>query len=131
MTQSINPAVDREQRLGQFLSRVEALVAQIAAWSDAEGWKVERQSKTLRDKHFGEYQVPRLHIVLPDGELNVEPIGYIGNGEGRVDLEGFPTLSRVKLISGNEWRIVTDSNVPLRLPWNRQTYAQLAHDLLS
>jgi hypothetical protein len=132
MTQSIDDPALRQQQRDQWIARVEALVTQIAEWSVAEGWTVERGQKTLREKLLGSYEAPRLQIKLPGGELLLEPIALqAGGGDGRVDLEAFPTLSRVKLIGGPEWRIITDSNVPLRLPWNRETYAQLAHDLLS
>jgi hypothetical protein len=36
----------------------------------------------------------------------------------------------VKLIGrGNAWEIYTDSNIPLRQPWNAQVFVQLAQDL--
>jgi hypothetical protein len=131
MTQSIDPAV-KQQQLSDWVGRLKALVAQIAEWSEAEGWRVQRTPKTLREKSVGTYEAPKLHVTLPSGELNVDPIALdMVAGVGRVDLEAFPTLSRVKLIGGQDWRIVTDSNVPLRLPWNRETYIQLANDLLS
>ena len=81
--------------------------------------------------------VPHLRIRLPnDGNgpprhLLMTPIAlHIVGGDGRVDLEGYPTLSRVKLIgTGNAWTIMTDSNVPLRLPWKAGTFKQLGEDL--
>ena len=131
MTQSIVDPV-LQQRRDHGIGRVEALVAQIEGWSVAEGWIVERLPKILREKVLGEYEVPKLNIRLPGGELRLEPIAlYSGSGDGRVDLMGYPTLNRVKLIGEKTWQIMTDSNVPLRLPWNQQTYAQLARDLLS
>jgi hypothetical protein len=132
MTQSIHDPALRQQQRDQWIARVEALVTQVTEWSIAEGWTVERAPKTIREKLLGTYDVSKLHVKLPGGELILEPIGIQVPGEdGRVDLEAFPTLNRVKLIGGQEWRIITDSNVPLRLPWNRETYAQLAHDLLN
>ena len=131
MTQSIVDPV-LQQRRTQWIARVEALVAQIEGWSVAEGWSVERSPKLLRDKLLGEYETPKLKIRLPGGELRLEPIAlYNGTGDGRVDLMGYPTLNRVKFIGEGTWEIMTDSNVPLRISWNQQTYAQLARDLLS
>jgi hypothetical protein len=57
---------------------------------------------------------------------------HIVGGDGRVDIEGYPTLNRVKLIGvPGGWTIMTDSNVPLRVPWNAETFHQLARDLVS
>ena len=54
-------------------------------------------------------------------------------GDGRVDVEVYPTLSRVRLDGADDggWVIMTDSNVPLRLPWNGDTFRQLAQDLVA
>jgi hypothetical protein len=133
MTQTVNNSAHREQRRLAWIARIEELIAEIASWSQAEGWQVERHEKTLREAAFGEYQAPCLQIHLPGGELSVNPIALQAVGaDGRVDLEAFPTLSRVKLVGSPEgWKIITDSNVPIRSPWNRETFVQLAHDLLS
>lgn len=132
MTQSIQNPVDPQQRLGEWIGQASALADQIADWSRAEGWAVDRSNKTIQEEPFGTYNVPQLRIQLPDAELFVEPVtADLGEGEGRVDLWAIPTLSRVKLLGGSRWRIMTDSNVPLRLPWTRETFAQLARDLVA
>ena len=122
-----------QKRQQRWLDHVNALSAQVAEWSSAEKWEVERDRKSIREKAVGEYEVPVLRIRHPEGELLLEPIGLVAAGaEGRVDLEAFPTLSRVKFLGGEHgWTIMTDSNVPLRVPWTREAFVQLAGDLLS
>jgi len=131
MTQLADPSAEHRQ---EWVSRVRALADQLEQWCKAEGWAVEREEKTVREDRLGEYAVPLLRIKLPGGELDLNPIGRdVIGGNGRVDLEAFPTLSRVKLVgeADGRWRIMTDSNVPLRRPWEPATFVQLAHDLLS
>jgi hypothetical protein len=121
------------QRRREWVARVTVLADQVQQWCQAEGWTVEREEKTVRERAVGEYVVPLLRIVAPGGELNLNPIALeVIGGDGRVDLEAFPTLSRVKLVGENGgWKIMTDSNVPLRRPWEPQTFVDLARDLLS
>lgn len=122
-----------ENRRRQWVARVEALIAQIEKWAEAEDWAVARQTKTIHERLIGDYSVPVLRVRLPGGEVHVNPVGlHVIGADGRVDLEAFPTLNRIKLIGANKsWQIITDSNVPLRQPWNSKTFVQLAHDLLA
>lgn len=94
---------------------------------------MEREDKPVRERLLGDYTVPLLRIMLPRGELHLNPIALdVIGADGRVDLEAFPTLSRVKLIGENGgWKIMTDSNVPLRRPWEPATFVELVNDLLS
>ena len=60
---------------------------------------MEREDKTIREKLLGQYVVPLLRMVVPGGELQLNPIAlHVSGGDGRVDLEALPTLSRVKLV---------------------------------
>lgn len=119
-------------RRQDWIGRATALVNQIAEWAAAEGWGAERHEKQIVERLLGQYSVPALILRVPGGELMVNPIGlHIAGGDGRVDLEALPTLSRVKLIGSTDgWQIWTDSNIPLRIPWTRQSFVQLVEDLL-
>lgn len=122
------------QRRDEWVDRVRRLVEQVAGWAQGQGWKADHDTKQVREELLGAYTVPTLRVRPPGGELALEPVGaHIAGGDGRVDLEAYPTLNRVKLIgeTGGGWRIITDSNVPLREPWDEQTFAQLAKDLLA
>jgi hypothetical protein len=122
-----------DQRRENWVLRTRSLADQVSQWCQAEGWKVEEEEKTIQEDLLGTYHAPTLRIHVPGGELLLNPIAlHVVGGNGRVDLEAFPTLARVKLIGiPDGWRIMTDSNVPIRQPWNQKNFVQLAHDLLS
>jgi hypothetical protein len=124
------PDVDRRK---EWVQLVTALADQVQQWALAEGWLVHRTQRTLREQLVGEYSVPMLQIRAPGGEMFLKPVAvHILGADGRVDLEAWPTLNRVKLVRrDNNWQIITDSNVPLRQPWDSQTFVQLVHDLQS
>jgi len=132
MPQATQPT-DLHQRRDAWIARVRQAFAEIAEWARAEGWQVNEDQKTIQERIIGSYQVPVLAIHLPGGDIEIDPVGFhVMGAEGRIDVRGFPTLSRVSLIgSSNAWTIMTDSNVPIRQPWNHQTFVQLAHDLLA
>ena len=133
MVQAVQDPVKLKTRRAQWITRVDTLVSQIAKWSAAENWSVDKSQKSIHESLLGDYVVPTLRIRLPAGEVHVNPVGlHVMGADGRVDLETFPTLNRVKLVGiKNQWEIYTDSNVPLRKPWNRKTFSQLALDLLA
>lgn len=107
------------------------LMDEIESWARKEKWSVVRTEKRLDEERIGEYTVPALHLRSPGGELYVTPIALDVLGtEGRVDVEAWPSLNRVRLISQpGGWKILTDSNVPLRGPWNRRAFVDLVGDL--
>ena len=132
MTQAVRGQAKLDNRRREWIARVEAVVNQIAKWSAAENWSIDRSEKSIHESLLGDYVVPTLRIRLPAGEVHVNPVGlHVIGADGRVDLEAFPALNRVKLVGvKGQWEIITDSNVPLRKPWNRKTFSQLAHDLV-
>lgn len=133
MAQLANDIPQSESRRDQWVARVEAFVNQIIEWAAEENWAVDKNSKTIHERVIGQYVVPTLRVRLPLGEIHVNPVGlHVVGADGRVDIEAFPTLNRVKLIGvNNQWEVYTDSNVPLRQPWTRKTFTQLAQDLLA
>lgn len=133
------PDAATQARRDEWIRRVTVLVQQVGLWSSEAGWPVEVEREIIEERHLGRYEIPAARVQLPHGDLPeravlVVPIalGVMG-GDGRVDVEGYPTLSRVRLIGadGGGWTIMTDSNVPLRLPWNGDTFRQLAQDLVA
>lgn len=121
------------RRRSQWLRLVSTLIDQIDSWAKAEGWTATRSLKTITDRSLGAYRAPVLRVHLPGGDLQVEPVGLqAGGNDGRVDLEAYPTLNRVKLVGhGGHWDVVTDSNVPIQAPWQAETFVRLANDLLA
>ena len=130
MAQLHDPMLARRQ---DWIQRVTRLVDQIVSWSQPEGWQVQRDVKNMHEALLGDYQLPTLIIRMRRGELMINPIGLqIVGGDGRVDIEATPTLSRVKLIGANgNWIVMTDSNVPLRITWDAPHFVELANDLLA
>ena len=119
-------------RKADWVDRVTRLIDEVERWATAEGWAVHRFDKNLKESVTGEYIVPMLRMRGPHGELFLTPIALrlAGGGDGRVDLEAWPSMNRVRFIGkGDTWEIITDSNVPLRQSWNRDTFVQLARDL--
>ena len=107
-------------------------------WSQAAGWAVEVERTAIEERLYGRYEASAARVQLPKGDLPeravlIMPVALeVKGGDGRVDLEGYPTLSRVMLLGDDGgWIIMTDSNVPLRLPWNEGTFRQLAQDLVA
>jgi hypothetical protein len=121
-----------ELRRKKWLQRVEKVLRQAETWAVAEDWSVARQAKIVEEPPLAPYEAPVLRIRSPQGEVRVDPIGsQITGADGRVDLQAWPSLNRVRLVwHGNAMEIITDSNVPLRQPWNRRTFVQLVDDLL-
>src|SRR6266487_3484439 len=106
----------------QWLALVKEVLDQMESWAREEGWSVHREDKRTFENEFGEYNAPVTRFRTPAGEIYVTPIGRnIVGADGRVDIEAWPSLNRVKLVrKNNRWDIITDSNVPLRQDWNQQ-----------
>jgi hypothetical protein len=118
----------------EWLSLVSGLVDQVEAWALEENWSIHRYTKRLDEENeVGPYDAPALRVRLPEGEVHVNPIArnVYGHADGRVDLEAWPSLNRVRLVRRKgEWEIITDSNIPLRRPWEKATFTELARDLV-
>jgi hypothetical protein len=124
---------DPRRRREDWIARVSALANQVSRWSEAEGWAVERHERTITERPRGTYVLPELSVRLTGGEVLLVPVGLdVAGGNGRVDLEAVPTLARIKIMDTDQgWALYADTNVPLRMKWNRQNFVRLAHDLLS
>lgn len=133
MTQALNNASQIEQRRSEWIARVNAVINQVEQWAAAEGWATARSERTITERGLGQYTVPLLRVRLPLGEVHVIPVALnVIGAEGRIDIEAFPTTDRVKLIGrGGDWEIYSDSNARLPAPWNAQTFARIAQDLLA
>ena len=108
----------------------------LSCWSVGEGWQVRRATKSFTEESTGQYTAPDLVIDTPEGERLLVEVKGRGPAEasGRVQLSAWPTLFRVLLLhkpGQDGWVIRTDSGVPIRQPWNRETFVTLAKDLLS
>ncbi len=120
----------------EWTEALRTLEKNITEWSAGERWQIRHFERIFTEASTGQYTAPDLVIETPDGErLTVEVKGRgLAEGSGRVQLSAWPTLFRVILLhkSGEEnWVIRTDSGIPIRQPWNRETFISLAKDLLN
>lgn len=117
-----------------WLRSLAELEETLRAWVAQEpGWTTEAgETDTISEDALGEYTAPMLTIHAPDGELRVEPIARNFPGRGIVEVYAWPTAYRVRLIQGKagEWRVLTDSGIYLRQPWEREPFILLARDLM-
>jgi len=130
MPANVQPETAAAQR-EQWLALLHELTDQVAAWAEAQRWSIDRGTKEIDETTLGIYTAPTLRIRAPGGELHLDPVALAVRGaEGRVDLEAWPTLNRVRLIRrGGQWQVLTDSNVRLREPWGPELFVRLAHEL--
>jgi hypothetical protein len=115
----------------QWVSEVSALVDLVAQWAREENWSVHRFEQEHHESGLGTYAVPHLRVSTPFGEIQVEPVvRNVQGADGRVDVRSWPSLNRVRLVrKGGVWEVITDSNVPLGVPWSKAAFVRLAEDL--
>lgn len=126
----------RDELRDDWTRAVLDLEKDVADWAKAEGWDVSASDRVVSEESIGDYAVPDLTIETPEGQRLILEVKGRGpaNASGRVQLFAWPTLFRVLLLrkSGDDnWIIRTDSGIPLRKTWNRETFITLARDLLS
>lgn len=107
---------------------VEELTAQVEAWARGRNWAVRREAKQVHESRLGTYTLPALSILAPAGQLQFDPVARdIVRGEGRVDLLGWPSLTRMMLIrTSGQWVLKTDSGVEWPEGWSEATFARMA-----
>ncbi|HTW93783.1 MAG TPA: hypothetical protein VMD30_03245 [Tepidisphaeraceae bacterium] len=134
MSQSVSDPQALNQIRQHWSDQVRNLMSNISAWAKEEGWPVVEEEKEMRDS-LGAYNLPRLSIQLSNrNEIHVDPVFHVSAGRGRVDVSAIPTLNRVRLVEDREfngWKIVTDSNVPIRRIWEKRAFTDLVADLLA
>ena len=122
-------------------AELEALYRQVEEWlsepnGDDEGkWNVSYG--VTRPNYYKRPGVEdRYGLILeaPDGAggLHIEPLRTDYDGAKLVQIIALPTLTRVRLRRENNgsWRIETDSGVPFRRPWEKESFLTLIKDML-
>lgn len=120
----------------EWTRSIRGLERDLADWARAEGWQVRTSERIVNEESIGAYAAPDLVIETPAGERLVVEVKGRGpaGASGRVQLSAWPTLFRVLLLhkaGQQDWVIRTDSGIPIRQPWNRDTFVSVAKDLLS
>lgn len=133
MTQALNNPSQSDQRRNDWIARVETVINQVEQWAAVEGWATARSERTITERGLGQYTVPLLRVRLPLGEVHVIPVARnVIGADGRVDIEAFPALKRVIMIGRDRrWEIYTDAHELIRDPWNQETFARIARDLVA
>jgi hypothetical protein len=118
--------LSKEEQIGQWTRAVHKLVTEVEKWSNDLGWAAARQSKTLKEKSLGSYEVEDLIIKTPSGLMILDvKARNVANADGRVDLYILHNLNRMLLIrKGDRWSLKTDTGVRWPKPWNKQTFSQ-------
>src|SRR5687767_1737532 len=100
----------QQQTLEEWLDTLRQLFAQTSDWISAQNWWFEEDTKTIRENELGTYDAPVFRIRTQTSRLVLEPVArYVIGADGRVDLEAWPSLNRIKLIRRKgEWQIMTD-----------------------
>lgn len=126
---------DAASILSEWRDAVRALLSDVSGWAGTQtAWKVQEYSVECSEELLGDYALQALKITTPRGELRLEPIArMVLGGRGTVEMKAWPALFRVRLVrrsDADEWVIRTDSGIALRQGWNRESFIQLANDLL-
>ena len=142
------------RRREDWLQAVEVLFADVEVWArewltsrehtPAYDWDVLRREKELaEDLSRDRYSVPVLEInarphepmLVREEKLVLEPMSFNSStGTGRIDFYSWPAMYRVRLLDRageSRWIIKTDSGLDWPLPWNKETFVQLAEGLLN
>lgn len=122
-----------EKERAEWLSALEALVADVETWSHENDWGTRRDSKRLKEEKLGAYDAPVLLIQSPKGRWLLEPIArYVVGAEGRVDLCVYPSYDSVVIAREQDgsWRIVELGRKNRVRPWNRHEFTKIALKIL-
>ena len=134
MTVQINEQ-NRQQARDRWLAWVHRVVDDVEGWAHARGWATHRDDKEMKEGVIGPYSVPFLRVRTPHGEVHVDPIAMhiMGGGDGRVDLQGWPSLRRIVLIrTGDGIELLGETGPMLQKldrPWTAETFLDLAKEL--
>ena len=119
-------AVDVAER-DQWIADLDTLMTDIQSWAEAAGWDVRRKLIDREESGLGEFQAPALTLGRPGDRIYAVPTArHILGGDGRVDLEAFPGITRLAIVRRKgKWQLRTDQGVVWPKPWSKQTLAEV------
>lgn len=111
-TAAVDPA--DQTRRDEWIAGVDRMIGEAEAWSRNQGWRTERQIRTIEDDPAGRYEVPQLWINPGRGRtVFLDPTSrFLPGGKGIVDLYLWPEFDGVMI----PW---TDSGWHVHLPVGR------------
>jgi hypothetical protein len=125
-------AAAAEAKRTAWVSLVKQLAADVTEWSRSVNWEVAVLEKEMNlDDDLGPYVAPILNIRTQQGVIYVDPIARnLARGDGRVDIEDFPSLNRFLLVrEKDQWVLYTDAGIRWPMPWSRDTFVDLVRGL--
>jgi hypothetical protein len=131
-TTGIDPAMADEVR-AEWQQAVEALMADVRTWAEAQGWTVEAVEHTLSEEPLGTYSAPEMWITTPRGQVILEPAGRnVWGALGRVDFAVWPSMAQVMLLrqADQNWVVKTEFGPKWPHPWGPRTFVELTEALL-
>ena len=119
----------------EWLRTIQQLQDQVKVWvSEETGWFTEEgEQRQVQEELLGIYTVTSLKIFLPEGQVILEPVARNYPGRCIVEMYAWPTAYRVRLVQHPTvgWKVLTDSGIYLRQPWDQQHFALLVRELVS
>lgn len=117
--------------IAAWQQKLAGLASDVKAWSEQQQWQVVEEQQTVTENGTPPYAAPALRIILPEGEVRLEPASMGGPWwAGRVFLTAWPSMHRLMLEDVDQiWRIMTESGVAYPKPWDRDTFVALAREL--
>ncbi len=122
----------REAVLPAWIADLRALVGQVEAWCAEKGWSHLRQSKVVRERLLGLYEVEQLRFHTGQAGFMLDPVArFVPGGLGLVDLYVVPTLDSVIVLRTEEgWNLrVEQSGDTQVLPWTESQFLAALNEL--
>jgi hypothetical protein len=122
----------REAVLPAWIAELGALVSQVESWCEEQDWSHKRQSKLIRERLLGPYEVEQLRFHTGQAGFMLDPVArFVPGGVGMVDLYILPTLDSVMILRTDEgWvlHVEQTGNVQV-LPWGREQFGTALREL--
>jgi hypothetical protein len=115
----------REAVLPAWIAALDVLLSQVEAWCEEQDWSCMRQSKVIRERLLGPYEVQQLRFHTGRAGLMLDPVArFVPGGLGLVDLYVVPTLDSVMILRTEEgWKLhVEQSGETRSLPWTKEQF---------
>jgi hypothetical protein len=116
----------REALLPKWVADLDMLVSQAESWCEQQDWPHKRQSKVIRERLLGRYEVEQLRFHTGRAGFMLDPVArFVPGALGLVDLYILPTLDTVMILrTEDDWVVHVERPGDLQvLPWHRENFA--------
>ncbi len=122
----------REAILPPWVADLDVLLCQVESWCEKEAWSHKRQSKIVRERLLGPYEVQQLRFHTGHAGFMLDPVArFVPGGLGMVDLHILPTLDSVMILRTEEdWVLHVEQAGDVQvLPWGREQFGMALSEL--